>query len=615
MKEDIRLLKIEECFGNDKLDMFKKGKVQADVTDFALLLGAYCNIDEDGYLEKTAPFFTMSSKDHMVRVVNAYGVKSLDFPNNYIFGFRPVIDTSVRELLGNVKVKNNNGTMLVQYGYYPQKAASAFMQKELNNNKGVDTLATHRVFYPENRMEESVDDLHVYYYKGKKFVKVVATYAQPIYEAVLSNGVKYKRGDTVWVELNPINWLYDLNKDVLVSEKILSAGLEFDDSGIDLTDFKNTKMKKYIDGYFTPEIKRFNVGYSNNNINEFDLKNVSEEDIIKGCILSDIPVFLHGQTGEGKSSRVRELDPNLQVIYLQTMTPESLNGRNVYNESTGESIDKEPTWYKKLCERCESEPDKLHIVFFDELTNATHILQGMIYNIVLDREVNGIWKLPSNARIVGAGNEKDESLSANEFSVPLFSRFAHVYIDTSPETFLRWGNTPREKYKTLENEPKKLERKIHPYIYGYIAYKENDGGVLRTAYNGVTPNADPRKWEMASKILYKTGKPSMLRSLVGEELTNDFISFINQNTYSLEDIINKKYKKDNIKLLDDSVKYHEAVYFSNVSEEDFEAVREYISLFGSRIEKVFCTLWYQNHKENIQSEEIKNSLHLRLKQL
>ena len=58
------------------------------------------------------------------------------------------------------------------------------------------------------------------------------------------------------------------------------------------------------------------------------------------------------------------------------------------------------------------------------------------------------------------------------------------------------------------------EHNIHPAIYSYIAYKK--GETLRSKYDGEKPNADPRKWEMASKMLYATGSPEMLRALVGE---------------------------------------------------------------------------------------------------
>ena len=65
-------------------------------------------------------------------------------------------------------------------------------------------------------------------------------------------------------------------------------------------------------------------------------------------------------------------------------------------------------------------------VFFDELTNALPSIQGMAFNIILDKEVNGLWKLPNNCRVVAAGNELKDSLAANLMPEPLFNRFAHV---------------------------------------------------------------------------------------------------------------------------------------------------------------------------------------------
>ena len=43
---------------------------------------------------------------------------------------------------------------------------------------------------------------------------------------------------------------------------------------------------------------------------------------------------------------------------------------------------------------------------------------------------------------------------------------------------------------------------------------------------------------MASKVLYATGKPDMLRSLVGKELTKDFIEFTKKEVITVEDVIN-----------------------------------------------------------------------------
>ena len=167
------------------------------------------------------------------------------------------------------------------------------------------------------------------------------------------------------------------------------------------------------------------------NAYNFIFNEVSEEDIIRGAVKSTVPVFIHGRSSEGKSARVKQIDPDCEIIYLRNATPESLNGKSVYNQATGEMIDVKPSWLLKLEVKCWEEPDKIHIVFFDELTNALHAIQGMAFNIIFDREVNGKWKLPDNARIVAAGNDLSDSVAANTLAEPLFNRFAHVYIETT----------------------------------------------------------------------------------------------------------------------------------------------------------------------------------------
>ena len=105
-------------------------------------------------------------------------------------------------------------------------------------------------------------------------------------------------------------------------------------------------------------------------------------------------------------------------------------------------IDIAPTWYKKLKKKCEDEPNKIHLLFFDEISNALPSIQGMAFNIILDKEINGIWKLPENARLVAAGNDINDSLAANNIAEPLFNRFAHVYINTTVDSWLMWAATP-----------------------------------------------------------------------------------------------------------------------------------------------------------------------------
>ena len=309
---------------------------------------------------------------------------------------------------------------------------------------------------------------------------------------------------------------------------------------------------------------------------------VSEEEIIRGAIESGVAVFLHGPSSEGKSARVKQIDPTCEIIYLRNATPESLNGKSVYNGSTGEMMDVPPTWLKKLQEKCEKEPDRFHVVFFDEITNALPSIQGIAFNIVLDREVNGIWKLPENARIVAAGNDMKDSLAANQLAEPLFNRFAHVYIKTTTEGWLKWAS----------------EHNIHPAIYSYIAYKK--GETLRSKYDGEKPNADPRKWEMASKMLYATGSPEMLRALVGEDITREFVEFCNQQVITLDDVINGNYTDRDIQSLNTAERYATTMGLTRVDDNNLEKVRGFVTGLGAEFGAIFDALWTHGDESKLE---------------
>ena len=230
---------------------------------------------------------------------------------------------------------------------------------------------------------------------------------------------------------------------------------------------------------------------------------------------------------------------------------------------------------------CEKEPDKNHIVFFDEITNALPSIQGIAFNIVLDKEVNGMWKLPDNARIVAAGNEMNDSLAANQLAEPLFNRFAHVYIETTVDKWLEWAS----------------KNNIHPAIYAYIAYRKDEA--LRSKYNGEKPNADPRKWEMASNILYKTRRPEMLRALLGTDITNEFIWFTKQKVITLEDVLNDNYSEEDLNL-NTGEKYMTVVGLLNAKEEDYPKVLEFLKKLGNEFISIFNTLWTKDNEERLE---------------
>ena len=616
MDYELTLLSEGQIWGNNsdpQLEVISKYGTKAAITDLCVLTGSYLcedtayNIKEDRSLTgRTSWFWTRSDDgDNNVRLVDEYGLLDSYRRGARCCAVRPVLQSfAILSLTFPNRVSGYNGTEEVEFGEYPQNAADSILQNILESeyNRGMNKTGRSYTFdsvkYNDYDTGFKPVTYEEYKYQGKKYIRIKANSDFGGGKFMLSTGACYRNGDYVWVEVSPVKWLIDDKAGILISKKGLVSGIRFLDKRTNYKgDFYRTEMKEYLDRYMVKDLfqsvdfeylqdMEYSIDKSENikKTNPYNLSfnKVSEEDIIKGAIESGVAVFLHGPSSEGKSARVKEIDPTCEIIYLRNATPDSLNGKSVYNSETGEMIDVPPTWLKKLQAKCEKEPDRLHILFFDEITNALPSIQGIAFNIVLDREVNGIWKLPDNARIVAAGNDMKDSLAANQLAEPLFNRFAHVYIKTTTKSWLKWAS----------------EHNIHPAIYSYIAYK--NGETLRSKYDGEKPNADPRKWEMASKMLYATGSPEMLRALVGEDITREFIEFCKQEVITLEDVINENYTDKDIKSLNTAQRYATTMGLSQVDEANLEIVRNFISKLGSEFKAIFDALWTHGDESRLE---------------
>ena len=652
--QELTLLSVEQIWGNSQLEVLKKYGTKIAATDLCILTRGCVRdedyVDEDKSLTgRTCVAWTKTVNKYVKEIFIDGLCSCCGYINDISCVIRPVLQNSTISLPSTVS--DPNIIMEIEYGEYPQNAPSATMQKELEKEYKKGMNKTGRSYTFSSSPCDDFDTLFKpitydeYEYHGKKYIRVRAIAEYPDYESILSNGLACKDGDYFWVQVSPVKWLIDDKTGLLISKKGLVAGIGFGDvkyyDGMSY-DFDKSELKKYLDTHMMHDLFQNTVSLNVSNIQKHHIKSiqnhpsqnqptqvtqqnsstqdvkvedtqaienkseydevkqvelqvekrknpydlnfnkVSEEDIIKGAVESGVAVFLHGPSSEGKSARVKQIDPTCEIIYLRNATPESLNGKSVYNQQTGEMIDVQPTWLKKLQEKCKNEPDRYHIVFFDEITNALPSIQGIAFNIVLDREVNGIWKLPENARIIAAGNDMKDSLAANQLAEPLFNRFAHVYIKTTTESWLNWAS----------------EYNIHPAIYTFIAYTK--GAVLRSGYNGEKPNADPRKWEMASKMLYSTRNPEMLRALVGEDITKEFVAFCNQEVITLNDVINENYNYRDIEVLNTAERYATIIGLTQVDEENLEKVRDFAISLGAEFGAIFDSLWVHGDESRLE---------------
>ena len=652
----------DQIFGNNQLDIISRYGTKCAITDFSILLGGYMSSDDytsEGNTgkDRTGWWWTKTPYNNNARVVGDLGTSYWDYVNRRDGGARPALPYSSIQSISSNGVRGASGIKEIEYGEYPQTIVDENYSHELERAYYNGSLRTTGKNYTTDSVRYQDNDTNFrarahteYEYNGSKYIRFVGDSNCDGF--VLSDGRTIQSGNTYWVRVEPITWLVDERANIALSKKLIFSGVQFKNRMDYKGDFDRTNIKQFMDNYFSKEIVTDRVYSQTTSVEQtknlegkepvrkqnpygFNFDGVSEEDIIRGAVESNVPVFLHGRSSEGKSARVKQLDPDCEIIYMRNATPDSLNGKSVYVPpitkrvaipakkevisdgittqqvidtyeyedvivKDGYMLDIKPSWLMKVEEKCEKEPDKIHIVFFDELTNALPSIQGMAFNIVLDGEVNGKWKLPPNARIVAAGNDLNDSLAANQMAEPLFNRFAHVYIHTTIYSWLKWASTPKEKYERLDYKEEEPEAKIHPSVYAYIAYKSYScQDVLRTPYTGDKPNADPRKWEMASKLLYKTKQPEMLRALIGEDLTKDFTAFARQQVISVEDVINDNYSSRDLEM-DVSQKFATAVGLSSVDDEHFEVVRDFMKQVGDEPRAAFESMWIRGDERRLE---------------
>lgn len=606
----------EQFFEDDKLDIFKKRGTKAAVTDFSILLGAYVldhHVDNDSSLEgRTGCYWTKSdygkSYARGVHVTGNSCYYNVPLRNG---GARPALSFSSISSIptnGESGKRARDGVLEVEYGYYPQKAVSRDMQERLeqayrrgNISKTRNTYTTDSEKYNAYSRTFKAKTHEEYEYNGKRYVRVEANSDFGGNQFTLSNGENYRDGDNVWVEVLPVKWLVDEKTRTMITEKLIFSGVQFNkERNYHTRDFDRTDIKTFMDRYLSRDLVQSRATSTTRNENPYNLEfdEVSESDIIRGAIESNVSVFLHGKPGCGKSDRVKQLDPDFIELNLSHLDPELLDG--LAGEKDGKAVHIKPPWLEELEAKCQEEPDKIHILFLEELTNASQMMQSKAYGIALDKKVAGRWRIPENARVVAAGNELEDSLVANEMAEPLYDRFANVNIETTVEGWLEWAVTPESFYERLDYKKQEEPRqKIHPAIYAFIAYKGDE--VLRTPYNreNPQPHADPRRWKMASDMLYASNNPNTIRAIVGEDLTRDFISFCMMPTITIQDVIKGNYTEQDLEM-DLGRQLATVSGLVRVDDKNMPKVREFVKKLGAEMCKKFEVQWAGGDEERLE---------------
>ena len=640
------LLKKEQISGNEALDVMGKYGIYTAPTDFAVILGG--GIEEDGSARTPEGDFPCTSWTQSLsddgRVFCSSSNNEEDLPAaaplDRAISVRPVLppEETANIQLNEIESKIP-GVDICTYGEYPQTLADKQTSKKLENlfeDGSLDETGKEYTFDSNSDfwMGFKKITLPEYELDGKRYVRIEGKSIDfEGHAPILSSGEKVEIGEPYWVQVEPIEWLRD-ETGTLISKKCLFSGIRFNNEGA-FEDFSDTEIHSYLNTYFADEIESHTkelVKERNPRQEAYGVK-VSEErmslkELIDFNLTPHQTIMLHGPSGIGKTRRLKEIDPNLTSITLcNGILPEEVIGKNTYPSISADLKDaltgvsgaladskgikdelektikdtvvgkmvggvwQPPHWYTELCEKCAAEPDKKHILFIDEVTNARESTQSLIFHLVETRCIAAnLGKLPDNAVVALAGNSKEESSAAYNMPRPLFGRLTNIYLEPSIEDWLEWGS---ERCQNHPEDPNRL--KIHPLIAGFVATYGKS--VFYSEYDDENPPKfvlDPRRWEMVSNKIYRNNgvlRREILETDIGPDIAASLLEYAKNPPLSLNEVLEGRYTKDDIPTKPDAC-LALICNFRHVSPKQVDKVRNFIKT-NMRAENlaVFDSLW------------------------
>jgi hypothetical protein len=225
-------------------------------------------------------------------------------------------------------------------------------------------------------------------------------------------------------------------------------------------------------------------------------------------IKRQVPVFLWGPPGIGKSSIVAQIAKEQEIGYidlrLSLLDPTDLRGIPFLNTETNDAIWAPASFL----------PDgsiEKGILFLDELNTAAPMVQASAYQLILDRKI-GEYTLPDGWAIVAAGNRESDRGVVFRMAAPLANRFVHLEMEANSENWRQWA----------------MSAQIDPTIIGFIA---NRPDALFTFGNndGERAFATPRTWQYVNEIVASAPETDLMLPLIagaiGEELAASYLGF------------------------------------------------------------------------------------------
>ena len=230
---------------------------------------------------------------------------------------------------------------------------------------------------------------------------------------------------------------------------------------------------------------------------------------LTALITAQIPVFVWGSPGIGKSSVIRQIAQEQEIscldLRLSLLDPTDLKGIPFFDAEAQQAVWAAPDFLPK-------DPDSRGILFLDEINTAPPSVQASAYQLVLDRKV-GDYTLPAGWSIVAAGNHESDRGVVYRMPPPLANRFVHLEMEVSFDAWRHWA----------------YQAGIDSRVIGFLHYDAS--WLFRfdpTANQKSFPT--PRSWEYVSQILSSPISPSahldVITGAVGREASTALMAYL-----------------------------------------------------------------------------------------
>lgn len=250
---------------------------------------------------------------------------------------------------------------------------------------------------------------------------------------------------------------------------------------------------------------------------------------------ANIPAFLWGPPGVGKSDTVREevKDRKWGLVDFRAVLRDPVDLRGVPDI---DAKAKRTVWYAPDDLPNEKRDGKRGILFLDELNAANQQVQAACFGLVLDRKL-GDYRLPDGWVVVAAGNRQSDRSAAQRMPRALANRFAHIEVEPDWRTWI-------ENYALEHCDPMITAFiRFRPGLIHDMELKDSNG---KEQDERMFPT--PRSWAQASKICNAPDniRFTLVKGCVGEAAAAEFEGFVKtfRSVPDIDDIIRKPKTTD-----------------------------------------------------------------------